>query len=645
MALVGDNGAGKSTLIKCIAGIHGYDSGEILFEGQPVTIHGPKDSAKLGIEVVYQDLALCDNLDVVQNMYLGREVHDWFYRLKEPAWSSGRRRRCKSLAVTTIRSIRQPVASLSGGQRQSVAVAQGRAVELQARHPRRADRGARRRPDRAGARARRRLAEQGLAVVLISHNLHDIFEIGEPDHGAPARANVGVYERAKTTQQEVVHAITAGVPTKVAGIPRRRREPRVTPRTSRSSARTAAGPRGGGAGRASGAGGTTTSGRATSASCRSSSAWSSSSIFFSSRRHNFFTADNFDNIIIQMAGHDDARLRRRVRPAARRDRPLDRLSQRASARSRSRSSSCRGRPRLARLIALSGLIAIPIAIGIARSSAARRERSWQDRRAVVRRDARRPPDLPGRDPPDPRGAGHDPIQDRWINYTGHYYFSELTGWIIGAVISGCTRPRSCSRWPAPAGGDRHTKPWTDRRPRSSGVGAGGLRDGRDLQPRRRAQRPAARRPWMSSSSWSVLTYLAERRFGRHVYAVGGNAEAARRAGISVPRIRILVFMISGAMAGVGGIILAANVTRSTERGGGTLLLNAIAAAVIGGAASSAAAARSASALLGSPSSPRVERPEHGRLLHGTIYIVTGIILLLAVTLDTVAPAPAGRPGR
>src|SRR5437762_7504311 len=84
MALVGDNGAGKSTLIKCIAGTHTADSGEILFEGKEVHIHGPKDAAKLGIEVVYQDLALCDNLDVVQNMYLGREAHDRFHRLREP---------------------------------------------------------------------------------------------------------------------------------------------------------------------------------------------------------------------------------------------------------------------------------------------------------------------------------------------------------------------------------------------------------------------------------------------------------------------------------------------------------------------------------------------------------------------------------
>ena len=80
MALVGDNGAGKSTLIKTIAGIHSVDTGEIIFEGQPVSISGPKDAAQLGIEVVYQDLALCDNLDVVQNMYLGREAHDALQR-------------------------------------------------------------------------------------------------------------------------------------------------------------------------------------------------------------------------------------------------------------------------------------------------------------------------------------------------------------------------------------------------------------------------------------------------------------------------------------------------------------------------------------------------------------------------------------
>jgi D-xylose transport system ATP-binding protein len=218
MALVGDNGAGKSTLIKCIAGIHPSDSGEILFEGEPVTIHGPKDAAALGIEVVYQDLALCDNLDVVQNMYLGREAHDRFQRLKEPVMEAKTGEVMKSLAVTTIRSVRQTVATLSGGQRQSVAVA--RAVLWNSRvvildEPTAA---------LGVAQTRQvldlvaRLAHQGLAVVLISHNLHDIFEVATRITVLRLGRNVGVYEREKTNQQEVVEAITAGTTRKVPGM-------------------------------------------------------------------------------------------------------------------------------------------------------------------------------------------------------------------------------------------------------------------------------------------------------------------------------------------------------------------------------------------------------------------------------------------
>jgi D-xylose transport system ATP-binding protein len=219
MALVGDNGAGKSTLIKCIAGTHSADSGEILFEGKEVHIHGPRDAARLGIEVVYQDLALCDNLDVVQNMYLGREAHDAFQRLKEPVMEQKTAETMKSLAVTTIRSIRQPVATLSGGQRQSVAVA--RAVMWNSKLVILDE------PTAALGVAQteqvlalvRRLGEQGLAVVIISHNLHDIFETAHRITVLRLGRNVGVYEREKTTQQEVVAAITAGVATKVAGIP------------------------------------------------------------------------------------------------------------------------------------------------------------------------------------------------------------------------------------------------------------------------------------------------------------------------------------------------------------------------------------------------------------------------------------------
>jgi D-xylose transport system ATP-binding protein len=219
MALVGDNGAGKSTLVKVVAGIHAPDSGEILFEGKPVHVSSPKEASRLGIEVVYQDLALCDNLDVVQNMFLGREERDWLWRLKEPAMEQRTAETLRGLSVTTIRSIRQPVASLSGGQRQSVAVAKAvlwnsKLVILDE-------------PTAALGVAQtrqvlelvKRLGEQGLAVVLISHNLHDVFEVATRVTVLRLGRDVGVYEREKTNQQEIVQAITAGIPTKVAGIP------------------------------------------------------------------------------------------------------------------------------------------------------------------------------------------------------------------------------------------------------------------------------------------------------------------------------------------------------------------------------------------------------------------------------------------
>jgi D-xylose transport system ATP-binding protein len=218
MALVGDNGAGKSTLVKCIAGTHMADSGKVLFEGREVTIHSPKDAAKLGIEVVYQDLALCDNLDVVQNMYLGREASR-FQILNEAVMEQHTGETLKSLAVTTIRSVRQTVATLSGGQRQSVAVA--RAVMWNSKLVILDE------PTAALGVAQteqvlalvRRLGEQGLAVILISHNLHDIFETADRITVMRLGRTIGVYERRATTQQEIVSAITAGVATKVAGVP------------------------------------------------------------------------------------------------------------------------------------------------------------------------------------------------------------------------------------------------------------------------------------------------------------------------------------------------------------------------------------------------------------------------------------------
>src|SRR6476660_3167538 len=179
MALVGDNGAGKSTLIKCIAGIYSMDSGDVYADGERVSINGPKDAGRLGIEVVYQDLALCDNLDVVQNMYLGREAHDVFFRLREPEMEAKTAEVLRGLSVTTIRSIRQQVASLSGGQRQSVAI--GRAVMWNSKivildEPTAALGVAQ---TRQVLDLVRRLADQGRGVVLISHNMNDVLEVAD----------------------------------------------------------------------------------------------------------------------------------------------------------------------------------------------------------------------------------------------------------------------------------------------------------------------------------------------------------------------------------------------------------------------------------------------------------------------------------
>lgn len=210
LAVVGDNGAGKSTLIKSITGNHQIDSGDIFFEGEPVTINGPKDSSDLGIEVVYQDLALCDNLTVTQNMYLGREETSSLGMLSEASMQRNAAETMRSLAVTTLSSVNQTVAQLSGGQRQSVAVAKAvmwnsKAVILDE-------------PTAALGVAQtrqvldlvKRLADRGLGVLVISHNLHDLFEIADRFLVLRLGQSVGSYVKTETTQQEIVEAITAG---------------------------------------------------------------------------------------------------------------------------------------------------------------------------------------------------------------------------------------------------------------------------------------------------------------------------------------------------------------------------------------------------------------------------------------------------
>ena len=217
-ALVGDNGAGKSTLIKTIAGIWPQDEGEILWQGRPVRLHSPKDATDLGIATVYQDLALADNLDIVQNMFLGREpVRHW--TLDETSMETEAKRTLGELSVVTVRSVRQPVGSLSGGQRQAVAVA--RAVLRQARlvildEPTAA----------LGVTQTRvvldlihRLKSQGIAVIVISHNLTDVQAVA--DRVAVLRLGrlVSVGPLAQYDAQSIVDLMTTGTSKRLAAVP------------------------------------------------------------------------------------------------------------------------------------------------------------------------------------------------------------------------------------------------------------------------------------------------------------------------------------------------------------------------------------------------------------------------------------------
>jgi len=208
-ALVGDNGAGKSTLVKCIAGTYLMDSGEYLFEGQPVHVRTPHDSAALGIEIVYQDLALADNLDIVQNMFLGRERRRRLI-LDEASMEHSAQETLASLKVRTVKSVRQRVSSLSGGQRQTVAIAKAvlwdsKVVVLDE-------------PTAALGVAQtaqvldlvRRLADRGVAVVLISHNMTDVLQVADRIAVMYLGRMAAEVRRDDVNQQQLVELITTG---------------------------------------------------------------------------------------------------------------------------------------------------------------------------------------------------------------------------------------------------------------------------------------------------------------------------------------------------------------------------------------------------------------------------------------------------
>jgi D-xylose transport system ATP-binding protein len=207
VGLVGDNGAGKSTLVKVISGIHPGDEGEYLWDGQKVSVNTPTDATDLGIATVYQDLALCDNLDVVENLFLGQEAVTGGL-LDEVTMEKKANDLLAELSVTTIQSVRGEVGAMSGGQRQSVAIARSllgepKMVILDE-------------PTAALGVAQtaqvlalvKRLKARGLGVIMISHNLRDVFDVCDRIFVMRLGADGGEFKVADANEQDVVAAIT-----------------------------------------------------------------------------------------------------------------------------------------------------------------------------------------------------------------------------------------------------------------------------------------------------------------------------------------------------------------------------------------------------------------------------------------------------
>jgi D-xylose transport system permease protein len=373
-------------------------------------------------------------------------------------------------------------------------------------------------------------------------------------------------------------------------------------------------------------------------------------IFFSFKATNFFTADNFNNIIIQTAG--TAMLAYGVvfvLLLGEIDLSIGYLSGLAAVAVAELQLPGGDHDAPFGVIApISGLLAIPIAVGIAALLGA-------GQGTVVARVG-----VPsfvvtlagllifqGIILHILEVRGTILISDHWINDTAYYYFSHALGWVIAGLVSvGYLLIALAQVVGQRRAGLAIRSPWM-LLAKVIGVAAASLGVvGICNHARVPTGLPLA--GVLVVIALVVLTYVAKRTpFGRHVYAVGGNAEAARRAGINVGRIRILVFGISGAMAGVGGIILAANVNSvDLNVGGGTLLLNAIASAVIGGVSLFGGRGEVRGALLGALVIATVSNGLNtAGYSNGTIYVVTGVILLLAVTLDTVARRLQVRSGR
>ncbi len=643
-ALVGDNGAGKSVLIKCIAGIHEPDGGEILWEGRPVHIRTPRDSAALGIEVVYQDLALCDNLDVVQNMFLGRERLQGGL-LNEDDMERAAAETLGSLHVATLRSVRQPVASLSGGQRQSIAVA--KAVMWNSKlvildEPTAALGVAQ---TRQVLQLVRRLADRGLAVIMVTHNLNDVFAVADRIVVLRLGRTVASGEAAAFDSQSVVELMTTG-------------------RSSRE-------------GVGSAAGGTRESARAASvlglrgddAAVGSRSAlvsegavqtlggygrslWSKIvagesgvlpvvlgaaliAVIFQVQNADFLSPGNLVNLLVQgsvfmligmgevfvlILGEID-------------------LSLGFVAGIGATVTTILVQPNVAWpwWAAMAAALAATAAIGAFQGTLITRLRlpSFVVTLAGLLGFEGVMIELLGT-------GGTIPIPNQTINNLANGTLSPIAGWILvavaviayGVVIVLRDGRRRRSGLVAPPPG------LTALKILAAAV-AGVVLVALCNVNRGAARFPFSGMPWVFPIVFGVLIIwsfvLSRTRFGRYVYAIGGSAEAARRAGIDLAMIRTLAFVLAGLTAGLGGVIYASRLNSiSTSFDGGTIVLYVVATAVIGGASLFGGRGNPLHAVLGGVVIAGIV---NGMALLGLPAAVqlmaTALVLLAAITVDVV----------
>ncbi|OWY07937.1 MULTISPECIES: ATP-binding cassette domain-containing protein [Thioclava] len=591
-ALVGDNGAGKSVLTKTIAGIHEADGGVIEWEGNEVRVRSPRDSAELGIEVVYQDLALCDNLDVVQNMFLGREILT-NGMLDEDAMERAAAETLQGLRVTTLRSIRAPVSALSGGQRQSIAVAKAvmwnsKLVILDE-------------PTAALGVAQtgqvlqlvRRLADQGLAVVMISHNLNDVFAVS--DRIAILRlgemVSQGPIEEYDT--QRVVELMTTGKSDHVVEPGAMRAAASIAAENAKDVAaqREASGESG-----PSAVVGATTEDQ--SFSSYLSRTWAKIkagesgvlpvllgfvliSLIFQLQNPKFLSPGNIVNLLVQgsvfmMIGMGQVF----VLLLGEIDLSLGFVAGIGATVATLLVAPGSDWPWWAAVLA--GL-AVPAVLGIFQGSLITRLKlpSFVVTLAGLLGFNGLMIQLLG-------AGGTIPVASDTINNFANGTLSPLMGWLMtGAVVLvfailtfSKDAKRRKSGLVAPPMGLTIAKI-------AAAVIAGIVLVTISNMNRGVARFPLSGMPWVIPIVFAVLLawsfLLGRLKFGRYVLAIGGNAEAARRAGINLRLIRTAAFTLAATTAGLGGIIYASRLRSiSTSFDGGTIVLYVVATAVIGG---------------------------------------------------------------